>query len=153
MSKLKKILTGVAALLLVAGFSTTGWAATENVVTFGLIESLSAASATLTDNFNKNSVVYVRANMVGLTITGGSSTAMAADDTPAHSTNWITFDVYDNGTFPDDNPNDGYYWGRFTIVDGDYPFTDDPADILCLASGETATEVVTLMEMVTLVPM
>ncbi|MBE0479305.1 hypothetical protein IBX65_09375, partial [Candidatus Aerophobetes bacterium] len=126
-----------AALLLATGFAGTGWAAEETVVSFGLVESLSAASATLTSNFNKGGVVYVRVNVGGQV--GGSSIAMAKDDTPAHTTNWITFTVYDDGTFPDDNANDGYYWGRFTIVDGDYPFTDDANDILGLASGETAT--------------
>jgi len=93
--------------LVILGFSGNVWAAVQEIKTFGLVESLSAASATLTSNFNKGSVVYVR--------------------------------VYDDGTFPDDNPDDGYYWGRFTIVDGDYTFTDDTEDTLGLASGETAT--------------
>ncbi|MCD6406614.1 Ig-like domain repeat protein [Candidatus Aerophobetes bacterium] len=120
--------------LVILGFSGNVWAAVQEIQTFGLVESLSAASATLTSNFNKGSVVYVR---VKDTTTGVSSDATVQDVT--HPTNQITFKVYDDGTFPDDNPDDGYYWGRFTIVDGDYTFTDDTEDTLGLASGETAT--------------
>ena len=137
---LKKFLPGmVLSLLFIAGFSGMGWAALETVVTFGMVESLSAASATLTDNFNKGSVVYVRVDNAGTTQgnTVSSHTATVKDN--IHTTNQITFTVYDDGTFPDDKANDGYYWGKFTIVDGDYPFTDDSNDILGLASGETAT--------------
>ncbi|MCD6575325.1 hypothetical protein J7K97_06585, partial [Candidatus Aerophobetes bacterium] len=134
-NKVRIIVGGlVAGILLATGFAGAVWAAVQEVQTFGLVESLSAASATLTSNFNKGGVVFVR---VKDTTVGASSDATVQDVT--HPTNWITFKVYDDGTFPDDNPDDGYYWGKFTIVDGDYPFTDDTNDILGLASGETAT--------------
>ncbi|MBC7188699.1 hypothetical protein H5U35_00575, partial [Candidatus Aerophobetes bacterium] len=136
MNKIKTVRVGlVAALLLATGFAGKGWATTETVVTFGLVESLSAASATLTSNFNKGSVVYVRAN--GSVIGGSFTGATVTDD--ADGANQITFPVYDDGTFPDDNPNDGYYWGKFILQDGDGTGTDDANDILELTSGETAT--------------
>jgi len=137
MNKAKVLLGGVvAALLLATGFSGVGWADAETVVTFGLVESLSAASATLTDTFNKGSVVYVRVKM---DTEGTSSDTTVRDDTYSTPYNEVTFTVYDDGTFPDNKANDGYYWGRFTIRDGDPSFTDDDNDILGLTHGETAT--------------
>ena len=134
MSKLRLVAgIGVTVLLLITGFSGMGWTDVETVVTFGLVESLSAASATLTSTFNKGSVVYVRVNVAGQS--GSSKNATVEEDVA----NYITITVYDDGTFPDDQRNDGYYWGRFTIIEGDPSFTDDTNDILALTSGETAT--------------
>lgn len=132
MSKLK-LASGLmgAALLLAAGFSGVGWAVEETVVTFGLVESLSAASATLTDTFNKGSVVYVRVNPGPL---GGTGNANIEEN----AGNNISIVVNDQGLFPDDEASDGYYWGRFTLKDGE-TFTDDDNDILGLNDGETAT--------------
>ena len=129
MSKVKVLFGGLAALLLV-GFAGIGWGAVETVITSKMV----ASSPATCDSFNKGSVVYVRVN-VG--IVGGSATATVTDD--ADVTNQITFPVYDNGTFPDDNPNDGYYWGRFTIEEGDGSGTDEANDILELLSTDTAT--------------
>ncbi len=80
-------------------------------------------------------MVYVRINVDSQV--GGLNSATVVDNDDL--TNQITFTVYDDGTFPDNNPNDGYYWGKFTIEDGYGAGTDDINDVLELLNGETAT--------------
>ena len=129
-----KLLVGqiIAAFLVMTGFSGTGWATQETVATFELVGGSQVTS------FNKGSVVYVRVDNGGATrgSTIPSRSATATNDTDGSR---ITFTVYDDGTFPDNSPNDTYYWGMFTVKDKNVTSTDDTNDILALASGETAT--------------
>ena len=62
---------------------------------------------------------------------GGRSTASAA-----YGGETISFNIYDDGTFPDPKAGDGIYWGVFTVGTG---ATDDLADYLHLPDGKEAT--------------
>ncbi|HHF53439.1 MAG TPA: DUF5123 domain-containing protein, partial [candidate division WOR-3 bacterium] len=62
---------------------------------------------------------------------GGTSTA-----TITNGAETITIPLYDNGTSPDTKPNDGEYWGVFTIGTGT---TDDSSDYLHIDDGKEAT--------------
>ncbi|GAI87095.1 unnamed protein product, partial [marine sediment metagenome] len=53
-----------------------------------------------------------------------------------HGSNSITITVYDNGYLPDNDNNDTYYWGKFTLRQGDG--TGTAGDILELSDTETA---------------
>ncbi|MCD6473101.1 hypothetical protein J7K55_08385, partial [Candidatus Aerophobetes bacterium] len=119
---------------MVLGVSRVGEATVDEVRTFGLVET--GSTYTETDTFNDGSVVYVRVDDGGAT--GGSTT-------PSHSItitedgdsgNSITITVYDNGYLPDDEYNDEYYWGKFTLRQGPGPSS---GTILQLSNGETAT--------------
>jgi flagellar hook assembly protein FlgD len=114
------------------GAVQTGWAVVETVKTFGLVET---GALTETATFNDGSVVYVRVN-VGAQA-GSSSSSVTITDY-VDSGNTITITVYDNGYLPDDNNNDTYYWGKFTLRQGDGTGTSDTNDILELSDGETA---------------
>ncbi|MCD6232174.1 hypothetical protein J7K28_06075, partial [Candidatus Aerophobetes bacterium] len=121
------LITGI-----ISGLSNWGWAATDEVKTFGLVES---GTFTETADFNDGSVVYVRVSAE--TMVGGSSNRVTVTE-QASPSNSITITVYDDGTFPDDEYNDGYYWGKFTLKEGDGSGTDDTEDILEVEDGQTA---------------
>jgi len=121
------LITGI-----ISGLSNWGWAATDEVKTFGLVES---STLTETTDFNDGSVVYVRVSAE--TMVGGSSNCVTVTE-QASPSNSITITVYDDGTFPDDEYNDGYYWGKFTLKEGDGSGTDDTEDILEVEDGREA---------------
>jgi len=114
--------------------SQVGWAAVETVKTFGLVES---GTFTKTDTFNDGSVVYVRVDNGGVTrgFTKTSQSITISDDNDPVN-NKITITVYDNGSLPDDDNNDTYYWGCFTIRSGTGPSSGTTLE---LSDTETAT--------------
>ncbi|MCK4649378.1 hypothetical protein KAT51_07630, partial [bacterium] len=113
------------------GLGQRGWAAIDEVHTFGLVEN-KTGSLTETTNFNDGSVVYVRVN-AGNQRGESSSNVKIAGGAPA-----IYITVYDDGTFPDDDSDDKYYWGKFTLREGDGSGTDDTNDIVEVKDTETA---------------
>jgi|GEM_PF-2059937 len=116
------------------GLGERGWAVTDEVKTFGLVEKPTGAPKTETTNFNDGSVVYVRVK-AGNQSGGSSSNVKISGGGPGI---FITITVYDDGTFPDDDSDDKYYWGKFTLREGDGSGTDDTNDIIEVKDTETA---------------
>ena len=82
--------------------------------------------------FPDNTLITVKVTD-GATL-GGSYVATVSDVTGGADV--ISIDIYDDGTAPDDNADDGIFWGEFTVVDQggiDGQFTDDVNDIIDLA--------------------
>jgi len=119
-----------------SGFFQVGWASVDSVETFGLVET---GELTKTSTFNKGSVVYVR---VYNGSDYGNATPFISDGIIIRESVFpyyqIKITVYDDGTFPDNEANDGYYWGKFRLEEGDGSGTDDTGDIIQLEQGEQA---------------
>jgi len=120
---------------MVLGVSRVGETAQDTVETFGLVENATESTYhTETDTFNDGSVVYVRVDDGGRA--NGTSDVTIEEEIGDKS---ITIVVNDDGELPDDVQGDAYYWGKFTLRQGDGSGTDDTNDILELIDKETAT--------------
>jgi hypothetical protein len=113
-------------------FSTTGTAIPDSVETFAYEMGTMPVSV-----FANGSMVFVVASD-GASF-GGIAIANVTDETFG---DYILVNLYDDGTGPGDDPNDGVYKGSFTLVDDlgvNGQFTDNVTDILDLMDGAIAS--------------
>ncbi|MQY70033.1 MAG: hypothetical protein GH145_04130, partial [Firmicutes bacterium] len=109
-------------------------AVSDVVTTWGLVEKSAGPEKTETADFNDGSVVYVRVKSGNKS--GGSSNPNDVKISGGGPGIFITIIVYDDGTFPDDDSDDKYYWGKFTLREGDGSGTHD--DIIEVKDTEIA---------------
>lgn len=129
-SRFKAAVLAVGVLLAGAGILGMVGAASAAYSSDGVATYKNTDYSSVASVFGNGDEVYVSV-MDWIQTVGGSRTISITNGTETISVN-----VYDDGTSPDTIPDDGHYWGMFTIGTGS---TNDSSDYLHLDNETRAT--------------